>query len=942
MKKRFLVYLLSIVIISCSTLKKDTKTVDVVKQEKEIPFDPEVKKGVLSNGMTYYIRKNAKPEEKVELRLVVKAGSILETEKQLGLAHFMEHMNFNGSKNFNKNELVDYLQSIGVKFGAHLNAYTSFDETVYILPIPTDNEEKLEKGFQILEDWAFNASLTEEEIDKERGVVLEEYRLGLGAEKRMLSNYLPKLMYNSHYAERLPIGTKEVLENFTYEDLRSFYRDWYRPDLMAVIAVGDVDVAVLETKIKTHFGHYKAKENPKERIEYSVPNHDETFVSVETDKEASRSIVRLYYKDTLNSKPSITEKDYRKNTVNRLFVSMINKRLNELRNAERPPFVFGYSTYGGTWAKSKSAYQSAALTSEDGQLEALKTLILENKRVLQHGFGKGELDRAKTTLLNSMKRFYSEKGKTKSSKYVGEYVRNFLKEEAVPGIIWEYETLNKMVPSITLEECNALISGYIHDENRVVVLTGPEKKGNAKISEEAVLKVFEDVQNVPVLPYEDKVVPKSLMKITPKAGTVVKTEKDSVLDVTNIELSNGLKITYKKTNFKNDKIIFSAYSYGGTSLYSAEENKKTTIANGALTEAGVNGFSKIDLGKILAGKMVSVSPYIYGLSEGVNGSCIPKDLEIALQLTHLYFTKLNHDPKAYNSYKAKMVAYLKNALSEPSTFFSVELNKFLNQNNARFVGFPTEKVWEQTDYDLAHKKFQERFADASDFNFYFVGNIEEEKLISLAKTYLGSLPSTHSKEVYKNVESAPLSGVLEKNISKGTEPKSKVQILFQGACTYNSKEAYYLKSLAEVLTIKLIEQLREAESGVYGARANASMSRNPFGTYDFSIAFPCGPENVQKLIDKSLEELEKIKKEGISEKDLNKIKETQLLEYKEQLKENNYWMSLLKNADFNNYDRKKALHHDEKIKALTSKNMQDVAIKFLTKNRIIATLNPEK
>jgi zinc protease len=942
MRKLAVAIAILVFIVSCSSLVKNSKINVEENPKTAIPFDPEMKKGVLPNGLTYYVRQNAKPEQKVELRLVVKAGSILESEKQLGLAHFMEHMNFNGSKNFNKNELVDYLQSIGVKFGAHLNAYTSFDETVYILPIPSDNEEKLEKGFQILEDWAFNATLTEEEIDKERGVVLEEYRLGLGAGKRMLSRYLPKLMYNSHYAERLPIGTKEVLENFSYEDLRSFYRDWYRPDLMAVVAIGDVEASVLEEKIKAHFGHYKAKENPKERIEYTVPNHEETFVSIESDKEASRSIVNLYYKDLKNSKPLVTETDYKNKMINRLFVSMINKRLDELRNSEKPPFVFGYSTYSGTWAKSKSAYQSAALTSETGQLEALKTLILENKRVLKHGFMKGELERAKTTLLNSMKRYYSEKSKTKSSKYVGECVRNFLKEEAIPGVNWEWEKVNEIVPLISLEECNSLISGYIHEDNRVVIFTGPEKSNIEEISEEDVLKVFDDVKNIEVQPYLDKEVPKSLMTEKPKGGKVVNVEKDSLLDVTNIELSNGVKITYKKTDYKNDKIVFSAFSYGGTSLYTDEENAKTSIANGALTEAGVNGFSKVELGKILAGKMVSVNPYIHELSEGFYGSCIPKDLETTLQLTHLYFTKLNSDPKSFNSYKAKMTAYLKNSLSEPSTYFSVEFNKFLNQNNSRFIGFPTEEIWNNTDYDLAYKKYQERFADASDFNFYFVGNINEAELIKLSEIYLGSLPSTYSKEKYKNVETPPLSGILEKNILKGTEPKSRVQILFQGACEYNAKEAYCLSSLSEVLTIKLIEQLREAESGVYGARANGGMTKVPTGTYDFSIAFPCGPENVEKLISKSLEEIEKIKKEGVSEKDLNKIKEAQILEYKEQLKENNYWLSILKNADFNKTNRNAVLNKEKKIKALTSEDLQAVAMKYLLKNRIIATLNPEK
>ncbi|WP_139957456.1 M16 family metallopeptidase [Flavicella sediminum] len=906
-----------------------------------IPMDASVKKGVLSNGLTYYIRKNSKPEQKVELRLVVKAGSILETEKQLGLAHFMEHMNFNGSKNFNKNELVDYLQSIGVKFGAHLNAYTSFDETVYILPIPTDNDEKLEKGFQILEDWAFNASLTEEEIDKERGVVLEEYRLGLGAGKRMMKNYLPKLMHNSHYAERLPIGTKEVLENFTYNDLRSFYRDWYRPDLMAVIAVGDVDVAVLEQKIKDHFESYPAAKNPKERVEYTVPNHKETFVAIESDKEAPNSTVQLYYKDLDDKKPVQNLKAYRKGIVNSLFVKMINKRLNELRNAEKPPFVFGYSTHGGTWAKSKAAYQSAAMTSEEGQLKALETLVLENERVFRHGFHEGELERVKDEMLNAMERAFKEQDKTESSRFASEYIRNFLKEEVIPGVTWEYEMLKKLIPTIRIEDCNALISGYIHDDNRVVIFTGPEKEGTVKVKEADVLKVLSEVKNKEVLPYEDKEVAKSLLKEIPKKGSIVSKERDELLDVTNLVLSNGAKVTYKKTDFKNDKIIFSAYSYGGTSLYTDEEVHKTDIANNALTQAGVNGFSITDMSKVLSGKMVSVNPTIGALSEGFHGSSTPKDVELLFQLTHLYFTKLNHDVKAYNSFKAKMTAYLKNVLAEPSTYFSVKLNDFLNANDPRYVGFPDEKVWENTDYDLAYKKYQERFADASDFNFYFVGNIDDAKIEAYVETYLASLPSTYSKEKFKNVAAKPLKGILKKNIKKGKEAKSKVRVIYQGEAKYKSKDAYYLKSLGEVLSIKLIEQLREEEGGVYGVGARGSMSKYPKGSYNFTISFPCGPENVEKLTKKAFLELEKIQKNGISEKDLNKIKETQLLEYKEQQKKNSYWLALLKNADFGKYDRSKALDKVKQIEALTSKDIQKVAKKYLKKNRIIATLNPE-
>ena len=942
LKSRILLLFLSIFLVGCNSIHKTTKETSKNEKISSIPITANVKKGVLSNGMTYYIQKNAKPEQKVELRLVVNAGSILEDEKQLGLAHFMEHMNFNGSKNFDKNELVDYLQSIGVKFGAHLNAYTSFDETVYILPIPTDDAEKLEKGFLILEDWAFNASLTEEEIDKERGVVLEEYRLGLGADKKMLSKYLPKLMYNSRYAERLPIGRKEVLENFTYEDLRRFYKDWYRPDLMAIVAVGDVDVAVLEEKIKAHFGKYKAAKEIKKREIYSAPSHKETFVAIEKDPEASNSIVQIYYKDSKLATPIATEEDYKNKLINSLFTKMINNRLDELRNIEKPPFVFGGAAYRDTWARNNKAYQSYAMSSESGQLEALKAIVVENERALRFGFQKGELDRAKTSMVNQYERAFKERTKNESKNYASEYVRNFLTNEIIPGIEWEFERVNKILPTLTLENCNALLPKYIHDDNRVVVFTGPDKEGIPEVSEEEVLAILSDVKKMELQPYKDTLVDVDLMRgIQLQPGTIVSETTDSIHGITRFELNNGAKVTYKKTNFKNNKILFSAYSYGGTSLYSDEEYRKTDIANNALTEAGINGFSKTDLKKLLTGVGASSNPSIGRISEGFSGAATPKDFEILFQLTHLYFTKLNHDPKAYNSHAVKMKAYLKNALSDPRTYFSVEVNAFLNSENPRYVGFPTEEMWKNTDYDLAHKKYQERFSDASDFNFYFVGNLEEALLKEYAATYLGSLPSTKTNEGFKDNGYRPLYGALEKHVKKGSEPKSLVKIEFRGQTDYNEEEAYYLKSLGELLSIKLIEKLREEEGGVYGVGARGGMSRAPYGSYSFSISFPCGPEKLEVLQLKALEELQKIIDVGPEQKDVSKVKETQLLEHKEQQKKNRYWLNKIKNADFNQKELSQAAEEIEDIEQLSAKNIQEIAKKYAVKNKFIATLNPE-
>ncbi len=941
MRKLLFSTILLFIITSCNTIKDSNQ--NIYNLSSVIPTDKNVKKGILPNGMTYYIRKNAKPEQKVELRLVVKAGSILESEKQLGLAHFMEHMNFNGSKNFNKNELVDYLQSIGVKFGAHLNAYTSFDETVYILPIPSDNNEKLEKGFQILEDWAFNASLTDEEIEKERGVVLEEYRLGLGAEKRMRKKYLPKLLYKSRYADRLPIGTKEVLENFTPKEIRDFYKDWYRPDLMSVIAIGDIDVKILEKKIKDHFCKYNKIKNAKKRTKYTTPNHSETFVSINTDPEATRSTVQLYYKDKSNNQSFKTTGHYKENITNHLFSTMLNNRFDELRNSETPPFVYAGSFYSTLWDGSKKAYQSYAITGEKGQLKALKNIVKENERVLRYGFLESEFIRAKNSLLSTMERAYNEKDKTESKNYASEYIQNFLNDEPIPGIEWEYLTSKKLLDEITLTNCNSIIAHHIHNNNRVVILTGPEKSGISKIKEKTILDILKNAKNLDLKPYKETLTDEGLMKkIKPKKGKIIHIEKDTLLNTIKLTLSNGAKVTYKKTDFKKSQILFSAYSYGGTSLYSDDEYLKTKIANSALIEAGINGYTKNDLKKILSAKQVSLSPFLGNLNEGFRGQASPKNLETLFQLTYLYFNKLNYSPSAYNSYKNRLQDYYKNAISKPSTFFSIELNDFLNSNNPRHIGFPTDDIIAKTDYKLAYNKYLERFANAGDFNFYFVGNFDEEILKNHCETYLASLPNINRIENYKNVSATPLTGILKKEVQKGSEPKSLVRIIFNGLATDAHKDDhYYLKSLGEVLTIKLVEQLREEESGVYGVGARGNISKLPVKKYNFSISFPCGPENVDKLIKKAIDELEKIKQNGISTKDLNKIKETQLLEYKEAQKQNGYWLNIIKNSDFYQTDIHDYLNKQNKIKSLTSDDLKKVANKYLTKNRITATLVPE-
>ncbi|MHA3788193.1 M16 family metallopeptidase [Flavobacterium hauense] len=907
-----------------------------------IPLDPNVKTGKLKNGLTYYIRKNAKPENKVDLRLVINAGSILEDDDQQGLAHFMEHMCFNGTKRFPKNELVDYLQSIGVKFGQHLNAYTSFDETVYFLPIPSDDPAKLEKGFEIIEDWAFNTILSPEEIDKERGVVLEEYRLGLDADNRMEKRFMPKVMYQSHYVNRFPIGQKAILENFKYEKIKKFYKDWYRPDLMAVIVVGDIDVAEMEKKIQAHFASYENPKNERPRKLYDLPNHKETFVAVESDKEASASQVEIIYKDYDEAKPVVTLNDYKKRLTERLYSVMLNKRLRELTNTPTPPFTYGFSSHGGTMARTKEAYQSVAMAQDGKQLEALKTLVDENNRVKKYGFSQGELDRAKIDFLTSMERSFKEKDKMNSSAFVGQYQANFLDKEPAPGIEWTYDFMKKVLPEINLNDINTLINNYIKDDNRVVVLTGPEKDGVKQPTEQEVLAVL-NAKPDNLKPYDEGVIATSLLRKEVKPGKVTKKETNAKLGTTTLTLSNGAKVTYKKTDFKNDEVLLEAVSLGGTNLYTTDEYKKTNWADSGLSDAGFSGLKVNDINKFMTGKIANVRPYIYDETEGLRGSTTPKDMEYLFQMIHAYFTDLNFDKDAYAGYEKKTKSMFANMGSNPDSYFTNELMKFTGKENPRFTPmYPSDEDWTNTDYQLAYNKYKERFANAGDFQFFFVGNIDDKAIEDFSAKYIASLPATEKREKIVDLGIRSMKGEHKKVIYKGTEPKSKVLIRFRGETKYSPKEDLAMQALGEILTIKLVEQLREKESGVYGVNASGGLGKVPYGSYRFTISFPCGPENADKLTESALAEVQKIIQNGPDAKDLAKYKEGELLDYKKNIKENRTWASNFRSSYSQGENPEDILTLEEKVNALTAKEIQDVAKKYLTKEKIIGVLMPEK
>ena len=929
MRKQFLSFVLSFFLIANAFAQN-------------IPLDPSVRTGTLSNGMKYYIKKNVKPEKKVEFRLAINAGSINEDEDQRGLAHFMEHMNFNGTKNFPENKLVDFLQSIGIKFGQHLNAYTSFDETVYMLPVPLDKPGNLDSGLKVMEDWAFNALLTDKEIEKERGVVLEELRLGLGADKRMLDQYLPKLAYNSRYADRLPIGKKEILQNFKPDALRRFHKDWYRPDLMALVVVGDVNVDEMEQKIKANFSKYQNPANARKRVDYEMPNHKETLISIATDADATSSSAQFYIKDDGPAKADVTVNDYQKSIVEQLAATIVNNRLQELTNSEKPPFIFGYVSHSN-FLRTKDAFQAYAMTKEGEQKNALKVLLEEVERAKRFGFSQNELDRAKSETLSNLEKSYNNRDKTESARLVMEYVRNFLNQEPIPGIEWEYELHKQYLPSVTLDQVNNILKNYIKDDSRVIVVTGPKKENAVLPTDAQLLATVDDVKNAQLKPYEDKAAIKTLVEPFKSNGKIVKTEADAKLGTTTFTLSNGAKVTYKKTDFKEDEIVFSAISLGGSSLISNEDIEKTQWAFPALSESGFNKYSKNDITKFLSGKQVSVMPYVGGISTGFNGNSTKKDFETLFQMIYGYFTNLNYDEASYNSYKAKQQGFLDNLLANPQTYFQSEVQKYLNQKNPRFFGIlPDAKAWEKTSYKLAYDIYKKSVANAGNFHFYFVGNVDENQIKQLSEQYLASLPSTKKSETYKDLGYRPLFTSTEKVIKKGKDPKSMVMIRFSGETKYNEQEDLAMRALGEVATIKIIEKLREDEGGIYGGGARGSLSKVPYGSYNFSINFPCGPENAEKLTKIALTELQKMIDNGPEQKDLDKFKEGEANDDVTNMKDNNYWLQNITNYQTQGGDKYSVLNYLTKVKALTVKDLQSVGKKYLTeKNRMVFTLMPE-
>lgn len=905
-----------------------------------LPMHQSVRTGKLSNGLTYFILKNKRPEKRMELRLAVNTGSTNEDEDQQGLAHFVEHMAFNGTAHFKKNELVDYLESVGSEFGPHLNAYTSFDETVYMMQVPTDSAEIMNKAFLILEDWAGGLSFDHQEIDKERGVVVEEWRLGQGAYERMRNKYWPLVFKGSRYEVRLPIGKKEILETATYDKLKQYYKDWYRPELMAVIAIGDFDVDEVEQKIKSHFSKLQNPANPKPLQKWEVPDQPTLDIVQVTDKEAPYTMVEIMYRHPAEEFKS--EADYRRSLMYELYNGMIGARLDELKNGSNPPFSYAYTYYGGM-VRGKNNYASFGFTQDKDILRCVQTLVQENEKVRRFGFTASEFERQKKSMIRNLEKQLDEKDKTESARFTYGLVNHFLEQYAFFSVDQEKELQQKYLSTITLEEVNALAKKWItpNGKNCVVVVQAPEKPGMKLPTDAEIRAAFEKAEKQNLKAYVDEVNSAPLLAAIPKAGSVqsvVEKEKG----IKEMLLSNGVKVVYKQTDFKNDEVLFTVRSYGGASLYPVADDMSSSYCTDIVDQSGVGTFNKSQLEKYMKDKIGYIYPYVSEVGEGMNGSSSAKDLETFLQLIHLYFTAPRNDVNGYKSFMEQQKTFIENGQLDPERVFDDTINTIMSNYHPRRRPW-TMQLLKEIDHKRALAIYKERFANAADFTFFFVGSFDEENLKKWCATYLGSLPANDKKEKWVNVGIVTPKGKITKTVYKGVEPKSKVQMMFSGPAVYNQSENFKMLALTKLLDIKLRESLREEKSGTYGVSCWGYIKRIPEVEYGVTVMFDCAPDNVDMLTKAAYEVMDKVKSEGIEEKDLVKVKETFRREREVNLKENRWWLNTINTSYMMGDPLNTADSFETMLNQLNKEDFKQAATQYLNRdNHAYFVLMPEK
>ena len=900
----------------------------IAQQAMPTPLDPNVRTGKLDNGLTYFIRHNEKPAQRANFYIAQKVGSILEEDNQRGLAHFLEHMAFNGLEHFPKKAMLDYMERNGVKFGTNVNAWTSFEQTVYMLNnVPTTNPGLVDSCMLVLHDWSSFISLEDDEIENERGVILEEMRQGLDAQMRIYGKILPEIYPNSPYGVPMPIiGTEEVVAHFDHQFLRDYYHKWYRPDLQGIIIIGDIDVDQIEKRLKEMFADIPAPVDPAERVHFPVADNEEPIVSIATDVEETSYDVGIYYKHDITPVEMRGDLNYWVGTVVEDLVSqMFNNRLRELTQKPNPPFIYGYGSYGTFMiSDTKDAWSIAASAKDKDAIdEAMTALVTESNRMKEFGFTPSEYERAKADMLRQYETQFEERNKQETSRYFYPMLSHFLTNEPLMGIETEYPLIQQVLPNLPLEAINAYAKEMVTDNNIVIVLTAPQKEGEVLPTRAELLNLFNKANAQKVEPYQETVSNEPLLAELPKPGKIAKSETLPEFDATMLTMKNGVKVIYKPTDFKDDEILMSAYSFGGLSVMDDKNPYDLQEINSLMGLGGVGNFSAIDLPKVLAGKRVRVSANISNFTEGVSGNCSVKDLETMLQLTYLYFNNLRRDDEAFQSYLTRTKAMLANVESDPMTTFRDSVNLVL-YNNHPLVKRMKAEDYDKINYDKALKMAAERFADPNNFVFTFVGNIDPATFEPMVAQYLGGMKDKKNKETWKD---NGLKFSNKDHISHYTKamenPKATCYMFYNGPMAYNEKNIMTMDLLNDILDIVYTEKIREDEGGTYGVGTNGMLQNIPEESFMLMIGFETNKEMYEKLMGIAIAELERIAKEGPRPQDLQKVKEYKLKKHAEDMENNRYWMSAIQTKMRDGINMMK--DYDQLVNGTTSQDIANMA-----------------
>ncbi len=911
--------------------------------KQPVPIDPNVKYGVLDNGMTYYIMHNEEPKDRASFYIMQNVGAVMEEDDQNGLAHFLEHMAFNGTQHFEGKGIINYLEQYGIAIGRNIGAYTSIDETVYNLSsIPTTNQGLMDSCLLVLHDWSNYLLLTDEEIDAERGVIKEELRTRNNANSRIDNILRPFIYKGSKYATRDVLGDLDVIENFDYDVIRRFYHDWYRTDLQAIAIIGDFDAAAMEQKVIELFSRIPAVENPKERLYYEVPDNDEPIVAIATDPEAQQSMIWLYYKHDNVKKEDKNVGYYRNSLIQQLYGKMMNERFNEIVQKGNPPYIFAQTFYG-SYTATKDAYTSLALVQNNGIEKALTTILMENERIRRFGFTAGELDRAKLNLLRSLEKAFKEKDKRNNDRFIREFKAHYMDNEPMPGIEIEFQFAQGLLPSIALAELNSLPEKWISKKNMILTLQGPELEGSTLPTAEQALAIVDEVANMELEPYKDEVSDKPLVEKEPKGSPVVSSKEVEALGITEWILANGVKVIIKKTDFKQDEILLNAFSEGGYSLMSEEDLASSSMLGDFIGMYGVGEFDNIGLQKMLAGKVVSVNPFLASETEEFSGNASPQDFETMLQLIYLYFENPRFDEQAHNAYNLRLASFVENRSKNPNQVFGDSVSLIMANHHPRVKPMDKEYI-KSVKFERIKRIYLDRFKDASDFTFIFTGNIDAEEVKPLIEKYLGGLTDIDRKETWVNNHIYSPKGFVKRPFEKEMEnEKSSVFINYNDSFKYSHENKIALSLFRHILNLRYTETIREEEGGTYGVRVGTRKLHYPEEKFSLRMQFDCAPEKADYLATLIYLEIDKFIKDGPTQIDLDKARENLLKVRAENLRQNRFWQIVVRAYYYDYENIVSEENFNDILESFTVESLKEIANKLFSKaNKVEVIMKPKE